>query len=120
MSSMKKRGLFWAPRAIGLLFALFLALLALDVFGEGYGPWQTLVALLIHLTPTYIVLAALAIAWRRERLGAALFVGLAVLYIVLAWGRFSPLTYVIVAGPLLLISALFIVVAAYRDRRGTA
>jgi len=32
-------------------------LFALDVLSEGYGFWKTLLALLIHLVPVYIVLA---------------------------------------------------------------
>ena len=29
--------LFWSPRVLTILFALFLSLFALDVFEEGYG-----------------------------------------------------------------------------------
>ena len=37
-----KQLLFWTPRILGILFALFLSMFALDVFGEGYGFWGTL------------------------------------------------------------------------------
>ncbi len=36
-----KQFLFWSPRVLTILFALFLSLFALDVFGEGYGFWAT-------------------------------------------------------------------------------
>jgi hypothetical protein len=41
-----KRILLWTPRVLSLLFALFVSLFALDVFGQGYGFWQTTLALL--------------------------------------------------------------------------
>jgi hypothetical protein len=100
--------LFWTPRVLGILFAIFISLFALDVFGEGYGPWETVVALVMHLVPTFVVLIALAVAWRWEWVGAVLFCGLAFLYVVMAWGRFPLLTYVVISGPLLLVGVLFL------------
>ena len=107
MSQSLRRILFWLPRILGILFAAFISLFALDVFGEGYSFWETLVALLIHLVPTYLVLIALALAWRWEWVGAVLFVGLGIAYVAMAWGRFEGLTYVLIAGPLVLLGALF-------------
>lgn len=100
---------FWLPRILCILFALFISLFALDVFGEGYGFWETIVALLIHLIPTAMVLVALAIAWRWEWIGAILFVALGVWYVIMAWGKFEWTTYLLIAGPLYLIGALFLV-----------
>lgn len=54
--------LFWTPRILCLLFAVFLSLFALDVFTEGYGFWKSILALLIHLIPTWIVLVILAVS----------------------------------------------------------
>lgn len=51
---------------------------------------------------------ALAIAWRWEWVGAILFAGVGVGYIVMAWGRFEALTYLLIAGPLFLVGALFL------------
>ena len=66
MTSAAKGLLFWTPRVLTIAFILFLGLFALDVFGEGYGFWGTLVALLMHLIPNFVVLAVLIIAWRWE------------------------------------------------------
>ncbi|MER2597947.1 MAG: hypothetical protein ABTQ73_00315 [Caldilineales bacterium] len=100
-----QRILFWTPRLLGLLFALFLSLFALDVFGQGYSAWDTLRALLIHLTPVYAVLIVLAIAWRWEKPGGLLFFVLALLYIL--WTRRLDWSLVI-AAPLLLLGLLFL------------
>ena len=35
MTRRTKRWLFWAPRVLGVLFALFVGMFALDVFSEG-------------------------------------------------------------------------------------
>ena len=109
-----KRIVFWLPRILCVLFALFISLFALDVFGEGYGFWETIVAFLIHLVPTALVLITLAIAWRWEWIGAILFVALGVWYIIMAWGKFEWTTYLLIAGPLFLIGALFLVNWLYR------
>jgi len=87
---------------------------AADVFGERYGFWETVVALLIHLVPTYIVIIALVVAWRRDWIGAILFIGLAVFYLVWAWGRFTWINYLVMSGPLFLVGVLFLVNWLYR------
>jgi hypothetical protein len=103
-----RRALFWTPRVLGVLFAVFISLFVLDVFGAGYGFWETIATLLIHLIPTAIVLVVLAIAWRWEWMGAILFVGLGLWYIIMAWGRFEWITYLLIASPLFLVGALFL------------
>jgi hypothetical protein len=108
MNTSSRRLLFWTPRATCIAFAIFLSMFALDVFGEGYGFWKTLLVLLIHLVPTYIVLVVLAIAWRWEWIGAAGFGGLAMWYAKSAW-RHHPDWVVSIAGPLLVIAVLFLV-----------
>jgi hypothetical protein len=108
MNTFSRRVLFWTPRAICIAYAVFLSMFALDVFGEGFGFWKTIQALLIHLGPTFIVLVVLAIAWRWEWVGAAGFAGLAMWYAEVA-GRRHPDWVAVIAGPLLVIAALFLV-----------
>ena len=103
-----KPWLTWTPRILCLLFAVFLSLFALDVFGQGFGFWETVLALLMHLIPTGIVLVVLAVSWRWERIGAILFMALGIWYLLTAWGRFHWSAYVVIAGPLLLVGVLFL------------
>ena len=107
MSITAKRFLFWTPRAVCVAFAIFLSLFALDVFNVGYGLDKTLEALAIHLVPVYIVLAVLAIAWRWEWVGAAGFAALALWYAKGNW-RHHPDRVVVIAGPLAVMAALFL------------
>ncbi len=81
--------LFWTPRIVCILFALFISLFALDVFEEDYSVFQTIIALLIHLIPTGIIVLVLVLSWRREWIGAFLFISFAMLYLLVALGRIS-------------------------------
>lgn len=108
--------IFWIPRLLGLLFALFISLFALDVFNEGYEFLETLLALLMHLIPTFLILALLAAAWRREWIGAIGFIGLAVVYGIMSRNDFSMSTFLIIGGPLLLTGFLFMLSWVYNPR----
>ena len=114
MNTSTKRVLFWTPRVLCILFAMFLSLFALDVFSEGYGFAETILALLIHLIPTYIVVIALVIAWRWEWVGTILFIALALFYPVWTQGKFPWSTYLAMSGPLFLVGVLFYFNWVYR------
>jgi hypothetical protein len=109
MREKTKRLLFWAPRVLTILFILFLGLFALDVFGQGYTFWETLVALFIHLIPNMILALILILAWKWEWIGTVLFAALGIFYIGWTWGRFPILAYVVISGSLFLVAALFLV-----------
>jgi hypothetical protein len=102
-----------------ILFAIFLSLFSLDVFGEGQPFWQTILALIMHLVPVYIVVIVLVIAWRWEWVGAILFTALAVYYVVRAWGHFHWSVYLVIAGPLVLLGVLFLFNWIYRAQLRT-
>jgi hypothetical protein len=102
-----KRLLFWTPRVLTMLYAAFISMFALDVFGEGYGFWGTILALMMHLIPTGLILLALAIAWRWEWVGALLFIGLASWYTF--WAFNHPSWILVIAGPAFLVSVLFLI-----------
>ena len=107
MNPTTKHVLYWAPRILCMMFAAFLAVFALDVFQSPMDGWRTAFALLMHLLPTFTVLAGLALVWRWEWIGALLFPALAVLHVVWSGGRFDPSVYVVIDGPLLLAGVLF-------------
>ena len=119
MNTSTKRVLFWTPRVLCILFAMFLSLFALDVFSEGYGFWEAILALLIHLVPVYIVVIVLVIAWRWEWVGAILFIALALFYLVWSWGRFQWSAYLVISGPLVLLGVLFLFNWIYRAQLRT-
>jgi len=114
MSRSVKRLLFWTPRILCMLFAAFLSLFALDVFGEGYSFWKTMLALLIHLVPVFFLILILVLSWRWAWVGGIVFPSLGVLYIVMAWHRFPWSVYAIIAGPLFVLGILFWINWIYR------
>lgn len=114
MSDTARLVLWWAPRVLGGLFACFVAIFAADVFDDHQGFWRTLAALAIHLVPTGLLLLILALAWRREWVGGVFYLALGVLYCRWAWGRLDWTAFVLIAGPLFVLSVLFWVNWAYR------
>jgi hypothetical protein len=114
MKTTSKRLLFWTPRVLCLLFAAFISLFALDVFNETHGLWQTALALTMHLAPTFVILAVLALSWRWEWVGGLLFVALGIFYIIAFRGRFPWSVYAVIAGPLFAVGLLFLLNWRYR------
>jgi len=111
-----KRLLYWTPRVLSMMFAAFISIFAADVFGHAAGFWQTFLALLMHLIPTFLIVAILVVSWRREWIGGILFIALGVLYIVWAWNKPFGIwsTFLMIAGPPVLVGALFLLNWRYR------
>jgi hypothetical protein len=96
----------WAPRIVGIGLAGFLGLFALDSFVNHAGILKTIIAVTMGLAPALIVLASVVIGWRHPGVGAVVFSGLAVLYIVSALD--NPGWILLISGPLVLEAALFL------------
>lgn len=113
MTLLSKKLIFWTPRVLSIAFIAFLGLFALDVFGEGYGFWETLLGLLIHLIPNFILIMVLILAWRWEWIGAAAFAAGGVFYMIQVLPRSMPaavkLSWILpISGPAFIIAALFL------------
>jgi membrane-bound ClpP family serine protease len=112
------RLLYWLPRLLGILFAVFLVLLSMDVFEPGIDPIQIALAFAIHLIPAVLFLTVLWVAWRWEGLGGVGFLILAALYLFMVRGRMPWTGSVGIAGPLLVIGLLFLAVWRAKRRAG--
>lgn len=113
--------LCWTPRILTICFAIFLSLFATDVLSENLGFWQAVADLAMHLIPVGIVLAILAMAWRWEWVGAALFAAAAMIYSMWALPRHWDWVAMIALPPLV-IAGLYLLAWMVRDRgmaRGT-
>jgi|APSaa5957512622_1039677.scaffolds.fasta_scaffold391781_1 hypothetical protein len=73
-----------------------------------------LMALVIYMIPVYLVVIALVIAWKWEWVGAVVFIGLAIFYVVMSGGRQHWSAYAVISGTLMVIGALFGVGWKYR------
>ena len=65
---------YWLPRIICILAILFISAFAGDAFETGHSFWQQIAAFLIHLIPSFVLLALLIIAWRWEYIGGIIFI----------------------------------------------
>lgn len=109
-----RRLMRWTPRILAILYAAFISLFALDVFGQGTGFWETLVALLMHLIPTYIIVASFIIGWRWPVAGGALFIILGVVFNL--WFNNPWSVSLLLTGPAFLIGVLFLLDAWLEQR----
>ena len=105
---------YWTPRILAIIFIAFLALFSLDVFGTEMGFWETLAGFLIHNIPVFILIATLAVSWKRELVGAVVFILAGLLYIFFAaknapdW-RMALIWSAQISGAAFLIGGLFLV-----------
>lgn len=107
MNKTLKGVLLWTPRIAGILFILFLGMFALDVFDSRLGFWGTVLALSIHLIPSILLAVGIVLAWRREWVGAVIFIGWAVLYPAIA-PRMDWIAYALISFLPALIGLLFL------------
>lgn len=113
MSKLSRQALFWTPRVLSLAYIAFLSMFALDVFSESHGFWATILALMIHLIPSFVLLVGLILAWRWEWIGAALFAAAGTFYVVTVVPLRMPAAMklnwiLIIAGPAFLVAATFL------------
>ena len=117
--------LYWTPRILCILAILFVSLFALDSFSSERTFWQNAAAFLMHLIPSFILLAVLIIAWKWEKVG-----GIILTIIGLAFSIFlfifnynknhsvttSLLIALMIATPFVLAGILFIL-SHYRKKK---
>lgn len=104
----KSKGwLFWTPRILGIIFILFISMFALDVF-EGYDFPMVLVALFMHLIPSFILLILLLIAWREDKIGGILYLVLGVIFTIFFRLYQDFISFLLIALPVFIVGTLFL------------
>ena len=104
----KKNKWHLAATSLGVLYAVTLLIFAADVFNHEQNIAQTFYDLLLHLIPTAVVLFIVVVAYKRPLIGAIVFLVLGLMYIITGWTSMHWTAHVLIAGPLLLLSALYI------------
>lgn len=120
---MKKDKIFlFAPRILAILFILFLSSFSLDVFDNpDAGPKEIAFAFFIHNIPSLALAAVLAVAWKHETVGAAVFSLAALAYSMMTiakganWSEFGY--SFVISGPALITGILFFI-SRHRKRKG--
>ena len=91
----------WLPRIICILTILFISIFALDSFAPELTIWQQIGAFIIHLIPSFILLAFLIVAWKWEYIGG-------IIFLIIGLG-FSLINMLIITIPFIIVGVLFIV-----------
>ncbi len=116
MKILSNQLLFWIPRILTILFAGFISLFAMDVFQEGRGLWETIGELLVHLIPTFILIALLVMSWKWEWIVGSIFIILGLAYMIM---NFDYKQWIIaISGPMLLIGILYLLDWNKRKSKG--
>ena len=95
--------LHWTPRILTLLFILVISMLSFDVFGQSIGFWKTLLQLLMHLVPAFLVILILVLSWRWAWIGGIVYILLGIAFLI--W-QDSPSAIIYI--PLFIMGGLFV------------
>ena len=108
----------WIPRLLCILAILFISMFALDAFAPGLTFWEQLRDFLIHLIPSYVLLVALLIAWKWEKLGGMILMtiglGFSPSVFLMNWHRTGSVwvgiaIILMINLPFILVGALFVI-----------
>ncbi len=108
----------WTPRVLCIVAILFISMFAFDSFSHERTFFQNLGSLLMHLLPTFILIAFLVVAWNWELTGGILIAltGLAATPFIynLNFQRTQSVStslgvILMITLPLIIIGALFII-----------
>ena len=109
----KLKTIYWIPRVLAIGFIIFLSLFAFDSFGTGETWYMEIVGFLVHLLPNYLLIGALIIAWRNERVGGILFL---LLYVIAIFFFRAGLIGLVLFSPLVIIGILFLLQLKFNRR----
>jgi hypothetical protein len=94
--------------SIGVLYALTLLVFAVDVFNKEQSISQTVFDVCLHLVPTGVVLLFVLVGYKNPLIGAIICLVSALIYIISGWSNMHWTAHVVIAGPLLVLSILYI------------
>jgi len=104
----KAKRLLWVSRGVSILFILFLSLFAFDTFSGDVPAWQKSVGFLIHLIPSFVLLAVLIVSWKHPAAGGIAFIVMSIVFTFYFNTYRQPASFLAVSAPPFVIGALFI------------
>ena len=107
MKEPKKTVLYWAPRVISILFALFISMFGFDVFDMGIGFPEIILAFFMDMLPAILVAVMVIIAWKWEMVGAIICAGLGLFYIFGMNYNMDFVVFLLIPLPLFILAVLW-------------
>ena len=98
--------LLWLPRIAAILLTILVSLFAFDVFGTGAGFFKTLLALLMHLIPSFLLIIAIVFSWKRPWIGGIFLIALGIVYFI--WAQYNERAAAFLYIILFIIGILFL------------
>ncbi|MBD3209469.1 hypothetical protein GF367_03550 [Candidatus Woesearchaeota archaeon] len=104
---MRRGWLYWLPRALSMLFVLFVSMFAMDVFWE-YKGWKLLLAFVMHMVPSFVLIGVLILAWKLPKWGGAAFLLLGVVFTFWFDTYREVIGFLLISLPVLVVGGLFL------------
>lgn len=111
----RNKFIFWTPRIILIIFALFLVIFSFDVFDSCNSFLSCTLALFMHNLPSIILLIILLISWKYELFGGIIFTIFGIICLIvllynlfLGYNKGNPI-FIIGSIVFLLIGILFLI-----------
>ncbi len=98
--------LLWLPRIAAILLTILISLFAFDVFGTGAGFFKTLLALLMHLIPSFLLIITIVFSWKRPWIGGIFLIALGIVYFI--WAQYNERAAAFLYIILFIIGILFL------------
>lgn len=105
---------FWSPRVLAILLAVFFSIFSLDVFGQNMTIWDTVLAFIMHNLPSLFILAVVYYSWRQEWIASVFFFALGIFFlyvlysVLVGYGKIQITSYILIASILFLLSFLYL------------
>lgn len=96
--------IWWLPRILSIICALYFGVFSFSVFGQGIGTLKPFLLFVVHNIPTAVVIFFTIISWKRSWFGGVSFILLGIIFFF--WQPYKS-TSIISVLPLLLIGLLF-------------
>ena len=101
-----KKIMMWIPRVLAILFAVFISIFALDSFEFGFP--QVIVALFMHLIPTYVLVGLTTVSWKKPFYGGIGFIMLAIAFTFFFDTYEGFINFMLISFPVLVVGVLFV------------
>ncbi len=99
----------WTPRILTIAFILFISLFALDSFGGDVPVLHQIIGFIIHLIPSFVLVAILILAWKKPQIGGIIFLGIGCAFTIFFNTYEHLLNFLLISCPVFIIGILFLI-----------